>query len=264
MTVMLLFLLMSSVAKSAEPETRSFDNARVFFQTDIEVSGLVTDSSGTILPGVTVMLKSKQSYGTTTDLNGRYILKVPSSDILEFRMVGYLTQEVAINGQTTINITLQKDYQKLDDVVVTAFGQRARKRDLIGSVSSINPGELRIPASNLTTALQGRIAGMVSFQRSGEPGADNADFFIRGVSTFGVNQRPLMLVDNMEVTADDLARIPVDDIEGFSILRDATASAVYGSRGQTVLYWLPPKKDRRGRPKSSSEVNSGFLRQHSN
>ncbi len=249
MIVMLLFLLMGLAAKSAEPDIYSLKDRHVFFQTEIEVSGLVTDSSGTILPGVTVMLKSKQSYGTTTDLNGRYILKVPSTDVLEFRMVGYLTQEVAINGQTTINIKLQKDYQKLDDVVVTAFGQRARKRDLIGSVSSINPGELRIPASNLTTALQGRIAGMVSFQRSGEPGADNADFFIRGVSTFGVNQRPLMLVDNMEVTADDLARIPVDDIEGFSILRDATASAVYGSRGANGVILVTTKKGQEGPPK---------------
>jgi TonB-linked SusC/RagA family outer membrane protein len=240
---------MDSVANGAGPGAGLLPDAKAVFQAEIEVSGLVTDSAGTILPGVSVVLKSKPSVGTTTDLNGRYILKVPASDVLEFRMVGYLAQEVPINGQTTINVTLQKDYQKLDDVVVTAFGQRARKRDLIGSVSSINPGELRIPASNLTTALQGRIAGMVSFQRSGEPGADNADFFIRGVSTFGVNQRPLMLVDNMEVSADDLARIPVDDIEGFSILRDATASAVYGSRGANGVILVTTKKGQEGPPK---------------
>ncbi|MFV0607293.1 MAG: SusC/RagA family TonB-linked outer membrane protein [Niabella sp.] len=218
-------------------------------QADIEVIGLVTDSAGAILPGVTVVSKSNPNIGTTTDLNGRYILKIASDDVLQFRMVGYKMQEIPINGKTTINIVLQKDVLGLEDVVVTAFGQKARKRDLVGSVSSIDPGELRIPASNLTTALQGRIAGLVSFQRSGEPGLDNADFFIRGVSTFGVNQRPLILVDNMEVSSEDLARIPVDDIDGFSILRDATASAVYGSRGANGVILVTTKMGKEGPPK---------------
>ncbi len=244
-----VFMVIGSLCARAGSFSLFSGEAEFLQQAEIEVSGLVTDSAGTILPGVSVLLKSKPSVGTTTDLNGRYILRVPADDVLEFRMIGYATQEISIRGRTTINIILEKDIQKLDDVVVTAFGQRARKRDLVGSVSSINPGELRIPASNLTTALQGRIAGMVSFQRSGEPGADNADFFIRGVSTFGVNQRPLILVDNMEVSTEDLARIPVDDIEGFSILRDATASAVYGSRGANGVILVTTKMGKEGPPK---------------
>ncbi|MGC4234060.1 MAG: TonB-dependent receptor [Niabella sp.] len=215
-------------------------------QEDIEVSGLVTDSAGGKLIGVSVTLKSNPSIGTTTDLNGRYILKVPANDALVFGMVGYQTQEVPINGQSKIDIKLQSDVQKLEDIVVTAFGQRQRKADLVSSVTSISPKELRTPVSNLTSALQGRVAGVVSFQRSGEPGADNADFFIRGVGTFGANQKPLILLDNMEVDADALARIPVDDIENFSILRDATASAVYGSRGANGVILVTTKQGKEG------------------
>ncbi|WP_346236888.1 TonB-dependent receptor [Niabella insulamsoli] len=218
-------------------------------QLDIEVTGQVTDSAGQILSGVSVSVKSKPSVGTTTDLNGRYILKVPEGSVLVFTMTGYQTQEIPVGSKTSIDVVMRRDVQNMEDVVITAFGQRAKKRDLIGSVTSINPSELKIPASNLTTAIQGRIAGVVAFQRSGEPGADNADFFIRGVSTFGVNQRPLILLDNMEVTVEDLARVPVDDIEGFSILRDATASAVYGSRGANGVILVTTKSGREGPPK---------------
>src|SRR5690606_2363106 len=195
-----------------------------------EVSGLVKDTTGQILSGVTVSVKGRPSIGTTTDLNGRYILSVPRDAVLVFNMIGFESQEISTSGREVIDVVLTESQYQIEETVVTAFGNRQRKSDLIGSVSSINPDELRMPMSNLTGAMQGKVAGMIAFQRSGEPGLDNADFFIRGVGTFGVNQRPLILVDNMEVTSDDLARIPVDDIESFSILRDATASAVYGSR----------------------------------
>src|SRR5690606_21768293 len=128
-------------------------------------------------------------------------------------------------------------------------GNVQKKDDLIGSVSTINPSELRAPSSNLTATLQGRATGMISFQRNGEPGMDNADFFIRGLGTFGVGQRPLILLDNMEISTDDLARIPVDDIASFSILRDATASAVYGSRGANGVILVTSKVGVEGRPK---------------
>ncbi len=212
----------------------------------IQISGSVKDSLGNVLPGVSVFLKEKPSTGTTTDLNGLFVLNVPSSSVLVFRMTGYVQQEIPIAGRQTIDVVLLEDEQGIEEVVVTAFGQRARKRDLIGSVTSISPKELQVPASNLTTALQGRVAGMVSFQRSGEPGLDNADFFIRGVGTFGVSQRPLILVDNMEVTVDDLARIPWDDLESFSVLRDATASAVYGSRGANGVIIVTTKMGQEG------------------
>lgn len=212
----------------------------------IQISGSVKDSLGSFLPGVSVFLKGSPSVGTTTDLNGLFSLKVPENAVLVFRMTGYVQQEILIADRKIIDVVLKEDNQGIDEVVITAFGQRAKKSDIVGSISSIDPKELRVPASNLTSALQGRVAGIVSFQRSGEPGADNADFFIRGIGTFGTNQRPLILIDNMEVTTDDLARIPVDDIENFSILRDALASAVYGSRGANGVILVKTKTGREG------------------
>src|SRR5690606_34413570 len=214
-----------------------------------EVSGLVKDTTGQILSGVTVSVKGRPSIGTTTDLNGRYILSVPRDAVLVFNMIGFESQEISTSGREVIDVVLTESQYQIEETVVTAFGNRQRKSDLIGSVSSINPDELRMPMSNLTGAMQGKVAGMIAFQRSGEPGLDNADFFIRGVGTFGVNQRPLILVDNMEVTSDDLARIPVDDIESFSILRDATASAVYGSRGANGVILVTTKLGKEGRPR---------------
>lgn len=228
---------------------RPLSEDRSIGQQEQEVRGTVRDSTGTILSGVSVTVKNRPNIGTTTDLNGRYILNVPTNATLVFSTVGYDNQEIAITTQEVLDVTLKASDFMIEETVVTAFGQRQRKTDLIGSVSSINPEELRMPSSNLTGAMQGRVAGMISFQRSGEPGLDNADFFIRGVGTFGVNSRPLILIDNMEVTSDDLARIPVDDIASFSILRDATASAVYGSRGANGVILVTTKLGNEGRPR---------------
>src|SRR5690606_38461813 len=101
----------------------------------------------------------------------------------------------------------------------------------IASITTVKPAELKVPSSNLTTALAGRVAGIVSYQRSGEPGQDNAEFFIRGVTTFGYKVDPLILIDNVEVSKSELARMQPDDIASFSIMKDATATALYGARG---------------------------------
>lgn len=214
-----------------------------------EVSGIVTDNMGAVVPGVTVNSKEKPSLSTSTDLNGRYILTVPANTTLRFTMVGFDTQEFLISQNTKIDLIMEASSTLIEETVVTAFGQRQRRQDVIGSVTSISPKDLKTPVSNLTAALQGRVSGIVSMQRSGEPGADNADFFIRGVGTFGVNQKPLILIDNMEVSADELARIPVDDIENFSVLRDATAAAVYGSRGANGVILVTTKIGREGTPR---------------
>lgn len=245
----LIFIFWVMQLRASANDGLVFGGSLVFQQQEMDVTGLVTDSAGTVLSGVSITLKGKPNIGTTTDLNGRYILKVPPSSVLMVTMVGFVTQEIPISGRKAIDVVMEKDVHGLEDIVITAFGQRARKRDLVGSVTSIDPKELKIPANNLTTALQGRVAGLVSFQRSGEPGLDNADFFIRGVGTFGVNQRPLILVDNMEVSTDDLARIPWDDLESFSILRDATSAAVYGSRGANGVILVTTKMGKEGPPK---------------
>src|SRR5690606_19944999 len=164
----------------------------------IRITGSVKDTTG-ILPGVTVQIKGT-SNGTQTDENGNYVIDVPTtSSILVYSMVGYVSQEISVNQLTKIDVVMEADPSALDEVVVVGFGQQKRS-DMVGSVTSVSASELKKnPSSNLTTALAGRVAGMIAYQRSGEPGQDNADFFIRGVTTFGYKVDPLILIDNMEV-----------------------------------------------------------------
>lgn len=222
-----------------------------------EVYGTVRDSIGPI-PGVSVQLKNT-STGTTTDLNGKYILEVPSSSdaTLVFSMVGFDSQEAVIGNRTSIDITLQASSTQLDEAVVVAFGTQKRT-DLVGSVTSINPSELKVPSSNLTTALAGRLAGVIAYQRSGEPGADNAEFFIRGVTTFGYKKDPLILIDNIELTSTDLARLNPDDIASFSIMKDATATALYGARGANGVILVTTKEGKEGKARISFRLENSI------
>lgn len=224
---------------------------------DKEISGQVTDSSGSPLPGVTVVLKNKPSIGTTTDLHGRYILKVPDDGVVVFSMLGFQQQEVSIAGKTVINIRLMPSSTTLGETVVVAFGKQ-KKEDVVGAVTSINPGELKVPSSNLTTALAGRLSGVIAYQRSGEPGQDNASFFIRGVTTFGYKKDPLILIDGIESTTNDLARLQTDDIENFSILKDATATALYGSRAANGVILIKTKEGKEGKAKIFLRVENSF------
>ncbi|SEM21924.1 TonB-linked outer membrane protein, SusC/RagA family [bacterium A37T11] len=209
---------------------------------DIEIRGTVRDSTGAILTSVNIKVKNKSSIGTSTDVNGKYVLTVPVGSILVFSMVGFENQEVSTSGKEIIDVILRENQSMLDDVVITAFGGQTKRTDMIGSVTSVKPSDLKVPSSNLTTALAGKVAGMIAYQRSGEPGQDNAEFFIRGVTTFGYKVDPLILIDNMEVTTTELARIQPDDIASFSIMKDATATALYGARGANGVILVTTKQ----------------------
>jgi TonB-linked SusC/RagA family outer membrane protein len=225
-----------------------FTAGTAFSQTNLkEVRGSVVDSTGPI-PGVSITVKNR-SIGTTTDINGKFLLSVPQGSILVFSMVGYDPQEFSSN-RDVINVTMKKSSNTLNDVVVVAYGKQKR-REVVGSVTSISPSELKIPSSNLTTALAGRIAGVIGYQTTGEPGADNAEFFIRGVTTFGYKTSPLILVDGVEYTKTDLARIQPDDIASFSIMKDATASALYGARGANGVILVTTKEGKQGKARVS-------------
>lgn len=226
---------------------------------NVTITGIVKDEKGEIMAGVTVLVKNKTSIGTATDLNGRYVLSVPEDAELVFSMMSYSSQTIQVGNKKIINVILAEAKAKdLQEVVVTAFGKKEKKSDLIGAVTTVSPKDLKIPSSNLTAALQGRVPGLISVQRSGEPGQDNADFFIRGIGSFGVNQRPLILIDNMEVTTDVLARLPPDDIASFSILKDATSSAVYGSRGANGVILVTTKVGKPGPAKLSFRAEQRF------
>jgi TonB-linked SusC/RagA family outer membrane protein len=222
------------------------------------ISGIVRDSIGIALPGVSVTVKGKDNIGTTTDLNGGYFLEIPDHATLVFSMVGYNPREVTPSlGQANIDIRLQAATNQMEEAVVVAFGKQ-KKQDVVGAVTSINPQELKVPSSNLTTALAGRVAGLIAYQRSGEPGNNNASFFIRGVTTFGYKVDPLILIDGVEANTRDLANLQVDDIANFSILKDATATALYGARGANGVILIATKQGKEGKPTYSIRAENSI------
>ena len=227
-----------------------------FQQNERVISGKVTEDNQGI-PGVNVLIKGT-TRGTTTDAEGKYTLSVPNdAQVLVFTFIGYQTQEVAIGSKAIIDAILVPDVAMLGEVVVVGFGTQ-KKESVVGSMTTIKPTELKVPSSNLTTALAGRVAGVISYQRSGEPGQDNAQFFIRGVTTFGYKKDPLILIDGVEMTSDDLARLNVDDIASFSIMKDATATAVYGSRAANGIIYVTTKAGLPGKVKISARFESSL------
>ncbi|NML41009.1 TonB-dependent receptor [Chitinophaga sp. G-6-1-13] len=212
----------------------------------ITITGKVTDDTGMPIPGATVKVKGTKN-GTTADGGGKFRLQqVPRGSLLVISSIGYTQQEMPVTGQKVINIMIRRSSNQLGETVVVAFGKQ-KKADLVGAVTTINPSELKVPASNLTTALAGRIAGVIAYQRSGEPGKDNADFFIRGVTTFGYKKDPLILIDGIELTVTDLARLQTDDIASFSIMKDATATSLYGSRAANGVILVTTKEGKEGK-----------------
>ncbi|OOG18362.1 SusC/RagA family TonB-linked outer membrane protein [Sphingobacterium sp. CZ-UAM] len=213
------------------------------------IKGTVSGEGDKKLQGVSVVEKGT-SNGTTTDVDGNYSIKVSNPrGVLIFSIVGYARKEVPIDGLQQIDVQLTEDKSELDEVVVVAYGQQ-KKESMVSSITTINPKELKGPTSNLTTMLAGRLSGVVAFQRSGEPGADNAQFFIRGITTFGSGKvDPLILIDGMESTSNDLARLQPDDISGFSVLKDAAASSLYGARGANGVVLVTTKSGVTGKTK---------------
>lgn len=221
---------------------------------NIKVSGVVSDATGP-LPGVSVTLKGT-SQGTATNVDGLFILNVPRNSTLVFSSVGYISQEVKITNQTNLNVTMAEDSKNLDDVVVVGYGSQ-RKISTIGAQSSVKViTELKQPVANMTNSIAGRIAGVVAVQRSAEPGSDNSDIWIRGISTFS-NSTPLILVDGVERQFNN---IDPEDIESFSILKDASATAVYGVKGANGVVLVTTKQGVKGKPKIRMEYMKGFVR----
>ena len=230
----------------------------IYAQSKTSIKGVVTDKSGMPLPGVSIIVKST-SIGTTTDFDGKYEFLVPNdAKSITFTYVGMVKQEVNINGKSTIDIIMKEDTESLKEVVLVAFGQQ-KKEDMIGAVSTINAKDLqKISTSNLTTALAGQVAGVIAYQRSGEPGEDNADFFVRGITTFGsqANRSPLILIDGIELTTTDLARLQKDNIASFSVLKDATATSLYGARGANGVILVQTKQGVEGPAKISFRIEN--------
>jgi len=226
----------------------------VLFAQNITVTGRVLDEQDEPLPGVTITVVGS-TRGVITDIDGNYTIDAKSTDQLLFSFVGLETQTILIGNQRVLNVTLMEKIDELDEVTVVAFATQ-KKESIIGSITTINPNELKVPSSNLTTAIAGRVAGIISYQRSGEPGQDNADFFIRGVTSFGYKKDPLILIDGIESSSTDLARLQTDDIASFSIMKDATATSLYGSRAANGVILIKTKEGKEGKAKISFRVEN--------
>jgi TonB-linked SusC/RagA family outer membrane protein len=221
---------------------------RAAAQTKITVIGTVTDTLGVPIIGANVAPLNKKGNSTATDGNGKFLLDVEVGVVLRISYVGYIAKQITISSsQKVLKITMVETKSQFDDVVVTAYNRKQTREAVVGSVTTVKPGNLKIPASNLTNALAGQVAGIIAYTPSGQPGQDNSKFFIRGVTTFGYKQDPLILIDNVELTSSDLARLNVDDIESFSVLKDASATALYGARGGNGVILVKTKEGKAGK-----------------
>ena len=217
----------------------------------INVTGKVTDAYDNLaIPGASITIAGT-SQGTMTDNNGIYELSVNEGDSLIFSFIGYETQKIQVGKVKVINISLVEDTEMLEDAVVVAFGKQA-KESVVSSITTVNVKDLKVPSSNLTTALAGRMAGLVAYQSTGAPGEEDAQFFVRSVTSFGSGlTSPLILIDNIEVTSKDLSRLSPDDIASFSILKDASATALYGARGANGVVLVTTKEGEKGAVQTS-------------
>jgi TonB-linked SusC/RagA family outer membrane protein len=221
-------------------------------QQGIRVTGSVSDDAGELLPGVSVTVRGSSS-GTVTDANGEFSITVPSdSSVLQFRFIGNRMQEIVVGNRRVIAVTMQAETAEIAEVTIVAFGTQ-KKTSVIASVETVNTKDLKIASANLTSAFAGKIPGVISYQTTGEPGADNAEFFVRGVTTFGYKVSPLILIDGFEATSNDLARMQPDDIESFSVLKDASATALYGARGANGIILVNTKS---GRESDAAKINA--------
>ena len=225
------------------------------FAQNITVKGVITDKEDkTTIPAVSITIKGTNT-GTQTDATGKYSLSAAPNSILVFSYVGYVTQEIPVDGKETINIVLSSAYQSLEQVVVVGYGTQ-RKLDVTGSVASLKGAEISKQAStNPVGALQGKIAG-VSITNSGVPGS-SPQIRIRGLGTIFGNQAPLYVVDG--VWYNDISFLSPGDIDNMSILKDASAQSIYGIRAANGVVLITTKKGKNGMPTTVNyDAYAGF------
>lgn len=208
------------------------------------VIGLLTDTDGNPIIGATVSVKGTTN-GVITDIDGKYTLNnVNEGDVIEYRFISCNTEEKIYKGEKSINIRMTEASVGLDDVVVIGYGQQ-KKESVVASINTISSKELSMPTRSLTNNLAGQIAGILAVQRSGEPGKDNSEFWIRGISSFAGGTTPLILVDGVPRSMNDVS---VDEIESFTVLKDASATAVYGAEGANGVVLVTTKRGTTQKP----------------
>ena len=235
---------------AAWPEPSGADQSKV-------ITGRVVDANGEPVIGAAVMVEGTTD-GILVDNDGNFGLSAEEGQTLIVSMIGYVEKRVRVTAKDEYLVIMEEETTQIEDAMVVAFSTQ-KKESVVSSIATIRPAELKTPSSNLTTVLGGRIAGVITQQLSGEPGQDNAEFFIRGVTTFNSNARgPLILIDNVELSANDLARLQPDDIASFSVLKDATATALYGSRGANGVMLVETKRGHKGEMQVGLRAQVGF------
>ena len=219
----------------------------------IQISGTVMDKEKYPLPGVNIVVEGQNAAtGVVTDIDGHFYMKVPSEEsAIIISYVGFKSQRIVVGNNINFNVVLEEDVETLDEVVVTGYGSQKRM-SVIGSVETLEPARLQTGSTrSLSNNLAGQLAGVIAVQRSGEPGYDSSNFWIRGIASFSGNQNPLVLVDGIE---RDLNNIDPAEIESFSVLKDASASAMYGVRGANGVIVINTKRGKIGAPQVNFRV----------
>lgn len=229
----------------------------------VKVKGKITDEDGNSIPGASVMIHGT-TQGVASDADGRYELAVRPTDVLVVSFIGYKTEVVPIQGKETVNVALKFESENLEEVSVVAFGTQ-KKESVVSAISTVRPMDLKSSNSDLTSSFAGRIPGMIAWQTGGIPGAlteeeMNTKFYIRGITSFqtGANIDPLILIDGVESSKLDLSRIAPEDIETFSVLKDASATAMYGARGANGVIMVTTKKGEEGSVYASARYEAVF------
>jgi TonB-dependent starch-binding outer membrane protein SusC len=232
-----------------------------FAQTPLKVSGtVVSGANGESIPGVSIAVKGTNT-GTVTGADGTFSLTVPSSQsVLVFSNIGYNSQEVTVGSQSTIQVTLQEDVAVLSEVVVVGYGEQ-KKLNLTGAVETIKFDDaVNIPVTNSAQMMYGRFSGVQLTQSSGLPGADGSSINIRGIGTFG-NSNPLVVIDNIQYNGlTEFNNLAPSDIESISVLKDASASAIYGARGANGVIVVTTKKGKKGKLTVDYNTYTGIQR----
>lgn len=222
-------------------------------ESGLMIAGTVMDEKGLELVGVNIFVKDNLQVGVISDLDGKFRLrKIPVNSVVVFSSLGYKNYELKITEpKERLKIVLEPTVDELEEVVVVAHGTQ-RKVSTTGAITSIEVDQLQVPATSISNMLAGRVPGIIGVTRSGEPGDDFSEFWIRGISTFGANSSALILVDGVEGDLDDIDPV---DIESFSILKDASATAVYGVRGANGVVLITTKKGKAGKLKINLKAN---------
>ena len=228
----------------------------VFAQKKVVVTGVVTDEKKEPLVGVNVTVKDQPGLGAITDMDGRYKISIEEFSKLVFSYIGFNNVEVLIKKQHIVDVVMKEsEASVIDEVVITGTGVQ-KKLTVTGAVTTVNIDDLKSnPSANLSNALAGNVAGVLAMQNSGQPGLNTSEFWIRGISTFGANSSALVLVDGFERSLDE---INIEDIESFTVLKDASTTAIYGPRGANGVILITTKHGKEGKVNINAKVETSY------